>query len=159
MFCVMLQERERLQAMMTHLHLNKKKVKTPLASNLAYLFLFRRKRGNSRSRERTASQTELQSLRLNTSQTCPNRWASAPLCPILDSPQVSEVWEVSLGPDPLALVSFPQEARAQVCRGPSGGGSLTRPRCLSPQVSHSKWSPVLEFVCLLWTARKKLSFS
>ena len=159
MFCVMLQERERLQAMMTHLHLNKKKVKTPLASNFAYLFLFRRKRGNSRSRERTASQTELLSLRLNTSQTCPSRWASVPRCLISDSPRVSEVWAVSLGPGPLALVSCPPEARAQVCRGPSGGGSLTRPRCLSPQVSHSKWSPVLEFVCLLWTARKKVSFS
>ena len=45
--------------MMTHLHLNKKKVKTPLASNFAYLFRFRRKRENSQSREKTASQTEL----------------------------------------------------------------------------------------------------
>ena len=137
MFCVMLQERERLQAMMTHLHLNKKKVKTPLASNFAYLFRFRRKRGNSQSREKTASQTELRSLRLNTSQTCPSHWVLDPLCPISDSPRVSEVWAVSPGQDLLALVFCRQEALAQVCRGPSGGGSLTRPRCLSPQVSHS----------------------
>ena len=145
MFCVMLQERERLQAMMTHLHLNKKKVKTQLASNFAYLFRFRRKRGNSRSREKTASQTELQSLRLNTSQTCPSHWALDPLCPISDFPRVSEVWVVFPGPDPLALDSCRQEALAPVCRGPSGGGSLTRPRCLSPQVSHSQWSPVCVF--------------
>ena len=69
--------------------------------NFAYLFLFRRKRGNSRSRERTASQTELLSLRLNTSQTCPSRWASVLRCLISDSPRVSEVWAVSPGPGPL----------------------------------------------------------
>ena len=41
MFCVMLQERERLQAMMTHLHLNKKKVKTLKIETLhIYIYCF-----------------------------------------------------------------------------------------------------------------------
>ena len=143
MFCVMLQERERLQAMMTHLHLNKKKVKTLKIQTLhIYLCLlcFRRKRENSQSRGRTASQTELRSQRANISQTCPSRWGSGPQCPTLASPRVSEVWAGSPGPGPLALDSSLPGAPARACRAPSGAGSLTRPRCLSPQVSNSALS-------------------